>query len=163
MIISTRETNLGRLTTPFARTNPTAQPRQPRSATAQLPYEVALYYTKASLTCWRLSPPPRHPPVSSGLLVHPRIPSLLLVPVTRRFHPLQTPHRWEHLHLRPLPSGKVDASARTWSQNQQVSCMCSYGLCRSTFTHSPSQPPRTCLRCGSSSRTPHTVGSGRPG
>jgi len=38
-----------------------------------------------------------------------------------------------------------------------------HSLCGSTFTHSPSQPSRTCFRCGSSSRTPYAVGPGRPG
>ena len=137
MIISTRETNLGRLTTPFAHINPTAKPRQPRSTTIQRPYEEAPYCTKASMTCWRSSLPPRHPPGFSGPLVHPKIPSLLLVLVTRRFPLLQSLHRFRHLHLRPHPSGKVDVSARTWSQTQQVSCM----YC--TVSADPPSPVRT--------------------
>jgi hypothetical protein len=75
------------------------------------------------MICWRSSPPPRHPPVSSGPLAHPRIPSQLPAPVTRRFPLLRGLHRCRHLHLRSHPLGKVDVSARTWSQNQQVSCM----------------------------------------
>ena len=38
-----------------------------------------------------------------------------------------------------------------------------YSFCGSTFTHSPSQPSRTRSRCGSSSCTPYTVGSGGSG
>lgn len=36
-------------------------------------------------------------------------------------------------------------------------------LCRRTLTYPSSQPSCTCLRCRSSSRPPHPVGSGRPG
>lgn len=38
-----------------------------------------------------------------------------------------------------------------------------HSFCGSTLTRSHSQPSRTRLRRGSSSRTPHTVGAGRPG
>ena len=110
---------------PLAPISPSAQAREPRLATTQQPSGVVPSSTRASTTCWRSSLPPRHPPVSSGLLVHPRIPSLLLVPVTRRFPPLQHLHRCKHLHLRTHLLGRVGVSAKRWSQIQQVSCTCS--------------------------------------
>lgn len=98
----------------------------------------------------------------AGELVYQPDTSILNLTTVQDQAPLQTPHWWRHL-LRPHPSGKVNASARIWSQNHRVSCMCSHGFCRSALTHSPSQPSRTCIRCGSGSGTPHPVGSGWPG
>jgi len=115
------------------------------------------------MTCWRSFHPPHHPPVFSGPLAHPKIPSLSQGPVTRRSPLLPGLHRCKHLHLRPNPSGKAGVSARTWSQTQQASCMYPTVYADPPSPIPPQQPSCTRFRRGSSSCTPYTVGSGRPG
>ena len=126
-------------------------------------YEVAPSCTTASTTCWRSSPLLRHPPVSFGPLAHPKISSLLQGPVTRRSPLLQGLRRCRHLHLRSHPSGRAGVLAKTWSQIQQVSCTYRTHSADPPSPTPPSQPSRTRFRRGSSSCTPYTVGSGRPG
>ena len=78
------------------------------------------------MTYWRLSPPLRRLPVSSGLLAHAEVPSPSLDPVTSRFPLPQGPHRCRYLHPRSNALGKVDASRDTVSKparSAYVLCM----------------------------------------
>ena len=84
-------------------------------------------------------------------------------PTTQRLLQSASAHPLDSITLPFLLARTVPASARTWSQNQQLSSTCSHGFCRSSLAHSPSQPSRTCIRYRLISCTPHPVGSGGPG